>query len=1331
MADWPAAIVPPAVQADRLSCPTCGQANRREAHYCAGCGASLAASAPARRRLALAAACGLGPALAADLAFAWLLGQRAPGVLGLLVAVSALIGVTVTWMYAGAPANAQARAVGKPSPSLSLSGGRGTVGGVGLAEAAPTEGVWWAVGGSVVAVLLAISGQAALLRTRAALPAIALFGAAAILGGWSARRWLRTRTLAMGDLPAPRGRTWLALGALALAANGAALALFGRDVRPNVAWLLFVGSMLAVGLCGWFMDGRPGLSWPGRAEWLHLLALLAVFATGAAVRLIWLDRVPFGVWFDEAYSSLQVQRIMADPGFRPVFLGAEAQAPAMFWYLAVPFFKLLGPVPLAMRLVNAIGGALSVLAIYAAGRQLFDRRVGLVGAGILACFTWHINFSRFVPNPAVWSVTLDALALALLVHGLRRRSWTSLVLCGAAMGLGQHMYYTSRVMLGVVALALLAAWLTSTRGRLAAGLRALLPLAVAGVICASPLILYARQHPVEFAARTATVSVLNEVRDKHSWQPVLDNLRAHLLMFNLQGDPNARHNIPGNPELNLILGGLAVLGLGMSLARAPRPEYLLLPVWGGAMLLGGVLTLSFEAPQSMRSIGETNVVALLAALPLAFGWQALRDLAAKAPRGGPVMASVAAVPVLGVVGLSGYLDVNRYFNVQMHDSRSFDEYSTVETFVARAANDLPRGTAIYMDSTLAGTPTIQFLSPWLKDGKVFSDATLPLRDPVDTALFLKEDEQLRLARNLYPSAQVKDFTAPYGGPQVLHEVVVSAAQVAALEGVQAEYTAPDAAPIQRKEPSLGLAALPAAPPLRATFQATLAAPAYGVYGFQLEGPAGAQLSLDRQPVASPGTAVDVKLARGNHRLDVTADFTSADQPLRLLWRPPKAAEWAPVPSDALFVDPVNDNGLLGKYYANDSWSGAPSIEQIDPAVAFSFHILPLPYPYSIDWTGQLAVPTAGLYRFGTTSIDSAQVLLDGTQVVDDHTPNDYTEGQLPLTAGLHAIEVRFEAHTGHNHVELFWQPPGQDRQIIPSAFLFPSRSAGEAVPLPQLPASPAPAAGASPLPMADAVALGATSQLDLAGVLGGDSKPGALAVDAAGNAYLADRGRHAVDKLDDGGQLLWSFGDKLVEPSAVAVEASGDVLALDAADGYISRLSPDGALLERLGGPALGLYRPRGLAVAPNGDIYVADTGGGRVVHLDSAGQKQSVLGDGGLLKQPTGVAALPGGEVMVVDGAAGKVALLAASGDLEREWTFSQTQTVDGPQLALAPDGSVWASDPSSGLLVRFDAGSQTPQVFRGAAELHGPSGIAAGPQGLMVVESEARSLDVLSPPA
>lgn len=80
----------------------------------------------------------------------------------------------------------------------------------------------------------------------------------------------------------------------------------------------------------------------------------------------------------------------------------------------------------------------------------------------------------------------------------------------------------------------------------------------------------------------------------------MENIRKHFLMFNWHGDPNGRHNLPGAPMLDSITAALFVAGVAHSLRRILEPHYLLLLVWVLISLLGGILSLDFEAPQALR-----------------------------------------------------------------------------------------------------------------------------------------------------------------------------------------------------------------------------------------------------------------------------------------------------------------------------------------------------------------------------------------------------------------------------------------------------------------------------------------------------------------------------------------------------------------------------------------------------------------------------------------------------------------------------------------------------------------------------------------------------------
>lgn len=94
--------------------------------------------------------------------------------------------------------------------------------------------------------------------------------------------------------------------------------------------------------------------------------------------------------------------------------------------------------------------------------------------------------------------------------------------------------------------------------------------------------------------------------------------------------------------------------------------------------------------------------------------------------------------------------------------------------------------------------------------------------------------------------------------------------------------------------------------------------------------------------------------------------------------------------------------------------------------------------------------------------------------------------------------------------------------------------------------------------------------------------PTAICFDAAGNLYFADRAFHVVRKVD---------GDGVITTAAGCGEA-----------GY----SPDGAAAR---GGKLNL--PYGLAVTPDGVLYVADARNNRVRRIDRAGRLETVAGSG------------------------------------------------------------------------------------------------------------------------
>jgi hypothetical protein len=91
------------------------------------------------------------------------------------------------------------------------------------------------------------------------------------------------------------------------------------------------------------------------------------------------------------------------------------------------------------------------------------------------------------------------------------------------------------------------------------------------------------------------------------------------------------------------------------------------------------------------------------------------------------------------------------------------------------------------------------------------------------------------------------------------------------------------------------------------------------------------------------------------------------------------------------------------------------------------------------WTGEILAPAAGLYRFTIEVDDSGWLKIDDRTVIAD--PGEISKmrdtGIIYLSTGSHRIELGERNIWGEASMRLFWQPPGGNQGIVPSASLTP------------------------------------------------------------------------------------------------------------------------------------------------------------------------------------------------------------------------------------------------------------------------------------------------------
>lgn len=1116
------------------------------------------------------------------------------------------------------------------------------------------------------------------------------------------------------------GRSWRDLVqwrrlSIPLAMIAIGMAILAQLVIGNQSLrLLSLGLFLVSGLIGLvalsghpFQPNRPvgrSLEWP-------LFGL--VMLVGIGFRLYLLDSAPEGVWFDEAQNGLVAQRILNDPTYRPIFIGEATQLPAGFFYLAAAAIKLLGPTILALRLVSTLAGLAAIAGVYLLGRLLFGVPVALIAALFLAVERWHVNFSRFAMS-GILVPMIELLALFLCLRGLKHGHRRDLALAGLLLGLGLYTYPAFYVVPVIVALTVLIASFDGQKPLryLATHWQGLVVMVVTMVVTALPLATFAITRPNEFFQRTDTASLFRGKSVGEGLQAFLVSLGQHVAMFNIDGDRNGRHNLPGAPLLDPIMGALLVVGLIYCLARIRRTGSGLLVIWLVLSILPASLSLDFEAPQAYRSIPGTPAVALIAALGL--GWLASRAWEERRRVRGVVI----ALPVVGGLALTTYLNFDTYFNRQLPDFAAWSAWSIGETLVAREIQALPPETRVLLPEAYAGHPTLRFLLSQRKELVAFEPTThLPARGDQALAVFVNPQvsQDTAAIRRVYPKARVTEHRAPGNGTTIVESVIVDSEQITALQGATESYygglvSEPSGQPAaQRRGRTIELATdqpLPVELPATIQWRAILIAPSYGKYRFRVEGPAGARLMLDETEVTRGGaTGGELQLAKGNHTLSLVAPLTSAE-PVRLLWQTPEQGSWQPVPRDLLFGEPVTNNGLLGNYFTNATWQGAPTLARIDQTVWFRWHLLPLPRPWTAEWTGMISIPADGQYTFGTHSIDWSWLWIDGTLLIDNSKERDtLVEQPVTLTAGLHEIRIRYIEQTNFTFVRAYWTPPGGQREPLPNERLFPpqGRYPVTIVPLTR-PTAPVTANAAASKP---SNAQGIPTAVLAGPTIGGRQlrEPRGLTSDSAGNVYIIDTIGRQVVKLDGNNSVVWAIESgageaELIEPVAAVIDDEGRLIVLDSRQGWLHRYDRNGRHLGRFGGPALALYQPRGMARDATGQFIIADTGGARVVRLDPQGHIVGQIGtrgsgDGQLL-EPVDVVVDENGGLFVADAANSRIVAFGADGVARQQWPIPKSTSVHAPHLALDGRGGLYVSAPEQNTIFHYAADGQLRGEFR-----------------------------------
>lgn len=880
----------------------------------------------------------------------------------------------------------------------------------------------------------------------AVLPWLALGLAAMIAAAVAGRHTGAGAVTAAVPAPLARGQRLLLAG-LAVLAGAAVTTLSTLDRQPVIALLLWFASAAlgALALRRWQATPATAAAVPWQAGELPTLAALLVLA--GLARVLWIDTLPRAIFGDEPRVGMYIFNAYHDGRIPNFFRMGWNTWPVIGLSLQGLLVPLRGLDITTLRLSSALLGTLAVLMTYLLARELSGPRLAVLAALLFAICRTAIDFSRLgVAHAQV--IFLEPLALFHLWRAINRGRAVHWWMAGVASAWCLFSYNAGQLVPPLVGGWLVLAALARPE-RLRSHWRGAALWAAGFVLILFPYAFYVSDafhfgpNWDQFTIMARNRQTMSQVMEAwrvvgagRAWEILQRQIWVTWLGFGVL--PGSGYNLGyrGGGMLDDVSAALFVLGLAMALRRLRNARDAFVPYWWlVTVIAGGIVTA--DPPATVRMVGLLPAIAILAALPL--DW-----LIATAAGGWRRAAGLAAVAVL-LVG-AGTINWRTYFV----DFAAVigDPNSELARFLHTRPPD-QHALLLGPEHHLALQQELFLIEfPNRIADEIDVAQALPLHQPVDAPLTLvlgpTQETQADYIRSLYPGAVVSEVRLP-NGALFFRTVDLTPDEVRPRTGL-ALIATPGGPVAGATDP---FAPLPAdvAAGARLTWVGQIYWPSDRTLGLQLRaaGPTTVQIG-DAPPVTTEGrpdaVSATITLPRGWQRIRIE-DSAEGSRSLQLHitgeGQAQSVTRWQLRPE-------MEREGLAATYTVGnetvpmlDPQINAYAIEQRQP----SAHVHT---PFSAVWRGALRVDHAGAYRFDAIGSGPFRAVLDGQPLfaVDDVVPEMPAEkaAERMLDVGLHPLEVTFDspklAQTTRRIFQLFWTPPGGERQLIPPTNLVPA-----------------------------------------------------------------------------------------------------------------------------------------------------------------------------------------------------------------------------------------------------------------------------------------------------
>ncbi len=330
------------------------------------------------------------------------------------------------------------------------------------------------------------------------------------------------------------------------------------------------------------------------------LLILAVAGLVIFFRVYRINTVPAEPFSDHAEKILDVYEVTQGETriFFPRNTGREAIQ--MYLTVAVAWLFKTGLSFLSLKIGTMLCGLATLPYMYLLGKEIGGRRVALLALFFAGIAYWPNVIARVGLRFPLYPLFV-APVLYYLIRGLRTRNRNDFILSGLFLGIGLHGYSPIRI-LPFVVVAAFGIYLLhkQSQGARKQAVIWLALLALTSFVIFLPLARYWMENPGSFGYRAfSRVGTVETELSAPAWEIFLSNSWNSAKMFNWDDGEIWVHSVTHRPALDVISGGLFIIGIVWVLVRYIKRRH-----WLDLFLLISIPMLQLPSTLSLAYPGE-------------------------------------------------------------------------------------------------------------------------------------------------------------------------------------------------------------------------------------------------------------------------------------------------------------------------------------------------------------------------------------------------------------------------------------------------------------------------------------------------------------------------------------------------------------------------------------------------------------------------------------------------------------------------------------------------------------------------------------------------------